>query len=298
MPAIAKPSAAPANPSFSFSSQAFLPDTPEALAAISAQAADYPAGVISAPQRHDRGLLLCALRGVVTVLTDTGNWVVAPGQALWLPAGVLHQKRGWDSVAIRALFIDPMLDGLPRACQAIQVSPLLQVLIVEAIALQRQGASGARAGHIHALILDEMRHICPASLHVPLPAEPRLRRICQALLRDPASRDGLDAWAAYGGLSRRSLTRMFRAHTGASFNEWRQRVLLMEALTLLSHGAPIAEVAQQLGYASPGAFATMFRRTLGVSPRDYFRWPEAPAGGPAASRAGQDATPVEDAVIL
>ena len=298
MPAIAKPSAAPASSSFSFSSQAFLPDTPEALAAISAQATDYPAGVISAPQRHDRGLLLYALRGVVTVLTDSGNWVVAPGQALWLPAGVLHQKRGWDSVAIRALFIDPMLDGLPRACQAIQVSPLLQVLIVEAIALQRQGASGARAGHIHALILDEMRHVCPASLHVPLPTEPRLRRICQALLRDPASRDGLDAWAAYGGLSRRSLTRMFRAQTGASFNEWRQRVLLMEALTLLSHGAQIAGVAQQLGYASPGAFATMFRRTLGVSPRDYFRWPEAAAGSSCAAPIAQDTAPAEAAAIL
>lgn len=278
MPAIAKtpaPAPAPVFPDpFLASPQDSRPHPP---CAISARADDFAAGGVSAPQRHDRGLLLYALQGVVTVLTETGNWVVAPGQALWLPPGMLHQKRGWDSVAIRALYMDPQLGGLPTDCQPIQVSPLLQALIGEAIKLQRAEAPSARAGHIHALILDEMRQVCPASLHVPLPAEPRLRRICQALLRDPASREGLDAWAAYGGLSRRSLTRMFRAQTGASFNEWRQRVLLMEALALLSRGAAIADVALRLGYASPGAFATMFRRTLGVSPRDYFRWGDAAA---------------------
>ncbi|MFQ6748227.1 helix-turn-helix transcriptional regulator, partial [Bordetella pertussis] len=80
----------------------------------------------------------------------------------------------------------------------------------------------------------------------------------------------------YGGLSRRNLTRLFRAQTGASFNAWRQKVLLMEALARLSRGEQITAVALDLGYGSPGAFTAMFRRALGVSPREYFRWTEAP----------------------
>ncbi|XNT71639.1 AraC family transcriptional regulator [Bordetella pertussis] len=245
---------------------------------MAALATDYPAGTVSSLHRHDRGQLLYAMSGVVTVITDLGSWVVAPGQALWIAPGVLHQTRGFESVAIRSLYIDPAhADGLPAACQTIQVSPLLQALILEAVKLPPQDAGSERAGHIRALILDEMRHVCAAPLYVPMPRDARLARICQALLRDdPANAGSLDAWAAYGGLSRRNLTRLFRAQTGASFNAWRQKVLLMEALARLSRGEQITAVALDLGYGSPGAFTAMFRRALGVSPREYFRWTEAP----------------------
>ncbi|CFO04993.1 transcriptional regulator [Bordetella pertussis] len=50
----------------------------------------------------------------------------------------------------------------------------------------------------------------------------------------------------------------------------------MEALARLSRGEQITAVALDLGYGSPGAFTAMFRRALGVSPREYFRWTEAP----------------------
>jgi len=45
---------------------------------------------------------------------------------------------------------------------------------------------------------------------------------------------------------------------------------LMEALSLLAQGQSVLRVALELGYESPGAFSAMFRRTLGVSPSDYF----------------------------
>lgn len=239
-------------------------------------ALDYPPCSVSSLHKHDRGQLMYSLSGVVTVITESGSWVVPPGQALWIPPGIMHQTRGWEPVAMRSLYMDAQTSAdLPIRCQMIQVSPLLQALILEAIKLPRDRAPDERAMYIRALVLEEMRHVCPARLFVPMPADPRLLRICQALLRDPAGVGGLDEWADVGGMSRRTLTRLFRGQTGMSFSEWRQKVLLIEALSRLSRGELITSVALDLGYGSPGAFTAMFRRTLGVSPREYFRWTHA-----------------------
>jgi AraC-like DNA-binding protein len=50
------------------------------------------------------------------------------------------------------------------------------------------------------------------------------------------------------------------------FGEWRQHACLISALSRLAEGQPVTAVALELGYDSPGAFSTMFRRRLGFSP--------------------------------
>ncbi|WP_309491365.1 helix-turn-helix domain-containing protein [Trinickia mobilis] len=71
-----------------------------------------------------------------------------------------------------------------------------------------------------------------------------------------------------GGSSRTSI-RLFIKETGHTFRHWVQQVRLAEALNRLEHGESIANAANALGYASPSAFAAMFRKTMGQSPTDY-----------------------------
>ena len=68
--------------------------------------------------------------------------------------------------------------------------------------------------------------------------------------------------AADAGMSRRTFTRLFRAQTGASFAAWRQQVCLQAAIARLTQGQSVTRVALDLGYASPSAFASAFRRVL------------------------------------
>ena len=72
--------------------------------------------------------------------------------------------------------------------------------------------------------------------------------------------------AADAGMSRRTFTRLFRAQTGASFAAWRQQVCLQAAIARLTQGQSVTRVALDLGYASPSAFASAFRRVLGATP--------------------------------
>ena len=74
--------------------------------------------------------------------------------------------------------------------------------------------------------------------------------------------------AADAGMSRRTFTRLFRAQTGASFAAWRQQGL-QAAIARLTQGQSVTRVALDLGYASPSAFASAFRRVLGATPSAY-----------------------------
>ena len=55
-----------------------------------------------------------------------------------------------------------------------------------------------------------------------------------------------------------------------SLHEWRQRLKVMKAMSLLNQGYTIESIALDLGYASSSAFIYMFKRWMNYTP-DQFR---------------------------
>jgi len=55
-----------------------------------------------------------------------------------------------------------------------------------------------------------------------------------------------------------------------TFGQWRQQLRLLRALELLETGEKVVDVALQLGYESPSAFATMFKRQFGQALSQFF----------------------------
>lgn len=72
------------------------------------------------------------------------------------------------------------------------------------------------------------------------------------------------------GATGRTLTRHFRMETGMSFIQWRQQIRILEALKLLGMQEAVTTVAIELGYDSPSAFISMFKKALGKTPGQYF----------------------------
>lgn len=103
-----------------------------------------------------------------------------------------------------------------------------------------------------------------------LSSEPRIRRVTDLMLANPADNRTLSEWAAQIGASERTLGRLFLRHLGMSFGAWRRRLRLLEAIDRLGNGAPMTEVAYELGYSSPSAFIAMFRENLGEPPAGFF----------------------------
>jgi transcriptional regulator GlxA family with amidase domain len=102
-----------------------------------------------------------------------------------------------------------------------------------------------------------------------MPTDPRLLRVCRGIIANPADCRDLDEWAKAAGMGRRTFTRAFKNETGMGVAIWRQQARLVHALSLLSAGQPITQVAFEVGYDSPSAFTAMFHRAFGVPPSQF-----------------------------
>lgn len=73
--------------------------------AITTLTRDYPAGQVIPLHFHDWDQLVYASRGVMTVRSQDGTWVVPPHRAVWIPAEVPHTITMSGMVAMRTLYL-------------------------------------------------------------------------------------------------------------------------------------------------------------------------------------------------
>jgi AraC-like DNA-binding protein len=244
-----------------------LDDLPRPLIAVGNEYAD---GHAIPPHRHRRGQLISGATGVVVLATPTGTWVMPPQRGMWIPPGMVHDVRMIGAVSMQSLYLEPELSAdMPQQCRVVGIPPFMRSLMAEALDLPPAYDSQSRAGALMALIQHEMRRLPELPLSLPLPAHAPLAERCRQFLRRPAVHETIESWSVPLGMSRRAFTRLFRAETGLSFVAWRQQACLLTALPRLAAGEQVTTVALDLGYDNPAAFATMFRRLLGASPRGY-----------------------------
>jgi AraC-like DNA-binding protein/mannose-6-phosphate isomerase-like protein (cupin superfamily) len=237
---------------------------PRPLAAMSKSFRD---GFEIAPHHHARDQLVYAVTGVMRLRTETEAWIVPPDRAVYLPARTTHSIGIRGQVEMRTLYIArDAHDDLPAAPTVLEVSPLLRELVLalieEPVIYDEQGRGGAMAY----LIFAEIARARRLGLVIPMPRDPRLLRVCNALLADPASRLTLEGWVDVAGASARTLARLFETELGLSFAVWRQRVRFHSALEAIVAGEPIARVAERNGYRSSSAFSAAFRKAMGQAP--------------------------------
>jgi len=109
-----------------------------------------------------------------------------------------------------------------------------------------------------------------ATLELPIPEDDRLKKIYKQLSTTPGDNRTLGEWGLEVGASGRTLARRYRIETGMSFGQWRQQLRILEALKRIGMQEPVTTVAIELGYDSPSAFISMFRKALGQTPGKYF----------------------------
>lgn len=219
---------------------------------------------------HDRDQLVYASRGVMTVETAVGSWVVPAHRAVWIPSRMAHTIAMSGSVAMRTLYLKPRVATLPRECCVVHVPPLLRELILHACACGTLSRRTLRQRHLVDVIVDQLREIKVTPLQLPLPSDARALRLAEALLADPSAHRRVDQICRRCGASRRTIERLFVEETGMTVGRWRQQMRLMQALRLLGEGAKVTHAALETGYSTSSAFVAAFRKALGTTPSRYF----------------------------
>ena len=241
-------------------------------APVVARAFDREAGAEAPRHCHPTAQLLYAVKGVMLVETDAGQWIVPPTRGIWVPIGVWHRTLMLGEVLMRTVYIRAeKLAGLPTECCVVGISPLLRELILAAIGLPLDYDDQGRDGHLVQLLLDEIQRMPSLALSLPEPASAPLQRLCRALREQPDDERSLQEWARTLAMDSRTLQRRFVRETGLTVGQWRRQCRLLLACERLARGESVLEVALALGYASPSAFSAMFKRELGVPPSLFYK---------------------------
>jgi AraC-like DNA-binding protein len=220
---------------------------------------------------HPEDQLVFASKGVMTIYTRAGIWVVPPLRGVWIPAGTPHRIAMSGAVSMRTLYFrSKLIAAMPRKCVVINVSPLLRELILHACSISRLTKRSPGQRRIIEMIGDLLKESRSAALQLPLPSDPRAHRVAERLVAEPGQRETLEDLCRKCGASKRTVHRTFVAETNLTFGKWRQQLRLLHALQLLSAGHKITAVAMDSGYDSPSAFIAMFKKQLGTTPMRYF----------------------------
>jgi AraC family transcriptional regulator len=124
-------------------------------------------------------------------------------------------------------------------------------------------------GHLVELVAQLSRLRRPRALSAP---PPWLRSVRDMLHAHPGRAPTGEALAAFTGAHRVHVLRSFRDHFGVSIGQYARRIRLQRAHQLLIGTAlPLAEVAQEAGFADQAHLSRVVRSALGLTPAEIRR---------------------------
>lgn len=234
----------------------------------------YPDGALIAPHHHPMSQLLYAIEGVMLVQSTHVRWLVPPGCGAWLVADEEHSVRMCGNVQMRTVFFSPTLcEGLPMTSGVLSISALLHALILSAVQLRHKPQWSERDQRLMLLLLDELRLATILPFSLPWPKDPLFEQLCQPFMHHPEGLASVEASARQLGLTVKTFQRRFQRDTQLTWGRWCQQLRLINAMERLGRGDKIIEVAFDLGYATPSAFSSMFKKQTGLTPRHFARAP-------------------------
>ncbi|KHT62343.1 hypothetical protein RJ45_18000 [Photobacterium gaetbulicola] len=220
---------------------------------------------------HDWGQWSYAVEGMLIVHTRQGQYVAPPQYAIWIPKGIEHKVISNGAAQMRSLYIET--DSLadipwhePRVCS---ITPLVRELILQFCTLPANYDRLGADGRLAQVLIDQIACLPSASTQLTMPSDKRIATIAELIQQHPEEPRDIEQLGELVGLSGRSVSRLFKQQTGLTFQQWRQRARLLEALNKLESGHAVTRVALECGYDSVSAFVSIFKKQFGVTPGKY-----------------------------
>lgn len=183
-----------------------------------------------------------------------------------LICGRLHLESASENLLLRAL---PQVIILKLA--GAQRYAALVAMIREELEAGRPGSAAIASDLSSALFVMLLRHHleldAPAAGLMALLTARETAKAASAILREPARSWSLDELAAIAAVSRATLVRAFRRHTGMAPQAFASEVRLGIARNRMAHTRDtLAKVAADVGYQSEAALSRAFKRRFSVRP--------------------------------
>ncbi|WP_211252175.1 AraC family transcriptional regulator [Marinobacterium jannaschii] len=219
---------------------------------------------------HRWGEFVYSFCGVMEVKLANNHFIAPPPYGVWLPPGTLHVGQNRDATSYCSVYISAeYLQTLPQNPCILAVNPLMRS-ILEYLRDQFQGLPlQAEDQRLLLALRDQLARAECAGSYLPDTEDPLLAPVLRQLRDNPGDNRSLAAFASAVNTAERTLIRRCKQELGMTFTEWRQRLRIMAALSLLSEGQTVENIALDLGYSSASAFIVMFRKLMGMTPDEF-----------------------------
>ncbi|MEO8040694.1 MAG: AraC family transcriptional regulator [Betaproteobacteria bacterium] len=249
-------------------------------------------------QRIGFHMLVCVTSGRCVHMVDFADIRCGAGSVLLMQPGQVQRfdPAAWEGwiVIFRPEFLLPLrssaalsefraqgsLDSLPGH---LRLGREDHAAVAECLArMHADGISGGADGGTNALLRHQLYAVLlrlfllhgrrePPQRRSPVAVD-RFKRFQAAVERDFTRDHRLASYARRLGCSQRSLTRATLDGTGRSAKAYLQDRIVLEAKRLLAHtAAPVASIADELGFAEATNFVKFFRRETGCAPGEFRR---------------------------
>lgn len=227
----------------------------------------YASGTRIEPHTHNAHQLIHAISGTMRVSARGALWILPIGRALWIPADVEHGIDCNGTVGMRTAYFSIACSGLPNTIRMWSVTPLAREVLVRLPECQDE-AFRSTLGEV---LNHEIKTAPVETFSLPLATNPRIAHLAESLRANPASGRTITQWARRLGFSERNLIRQIREETGMTFRELRRQTRVLVAIERLTAGDSVTDVALSVGFETPSAFISAFRRVTGKTPRQFVR---------------------------
>lgn len=220
--------------------------------------------------QHAQAQLFIVEHGSFAFETPLGRWIMPVLRAGWVPPNYEHHAESFGPMHVISIYIaNEHCKHLTCEPCVFTPSPLLSC-IVKTMSHWPEGTPwDISKDNILKVLIDELKTIKPEPLYVPVPKDKNLNKVAAQIIQEPSLHKTLDEWAQLANLSRRSFTRKFKDMTGLSFVQWQCQVKVVKACEYFARGMSVTQTAYALGFSQISSFSQLFKKYLGVSPKQY-----------------------------
>ncbi|WP_186293490.1 AraC family transcriptional regulator [Vibrio harveyi] len=233
---------------------------------IAAEVGKHDSGM----HEHKKGQLLYAPQGCMTFALDNSICTLPPTKAVWIPPHTSHRAVMTNVVAYRSLYFDCSKYSCPDDIVMVEVNDLLKALI-EKMALWEWDIEETKTQATSALFWEEFYQAKQFEFSLPLPSDRRLTGFRKAMTKGDFIAPELNQLSQTVGASSKTITRLFKAETGMSYQDWRQQWRLLKAIELLCEERQVSDVAHCLEFSSDSAFIAFFKKQTGQTPLSFMK---------------------------
>ncbi len=193
-----------------------------------------------------------------------------PSYGTWIPTKYLNERITINSQEYCVIRIpNEFANTLPLVVSTVICNSITDSILRHCKEKTISSIRSEKDKHLYQVLLDQITDSEYSNSFLPLTNHPKLAAILQYIKDHSSQNINISALAKLFEVNERTLSRQCNHELGMSLIEWKQRLKILNTISLLDENSSIDNIAKNLGYSTTSGFITMFKQWTGLTPNKY-----------------------------